>query len=404
MIKLKPHKSQSTVLKSEERGLVVCAGRRFGKSKLGKYKLLQMIQEHEIVPNTQYFLVAMPTLYQARLVWWDDLVSTLSKHPFFSHVRKSEYRIVMKPGIPDVILRGVNDHDGDGVRGLEFAGVIIDEFADCSPKAWTESIFPAIKGKFLIIGTPKGQANHFFDVFHSAEDNPEWKSFHFITADNKYYPKNLLDAARLTLSPRAFKQEFEASWESYEGMCFAEYSPATHNVYYDPSLTLETYIGVDWGDRNPAISVCVLRNDYTWFIKDSWTSNGRTTTLATLLRKIEEIVRTHEASRVFMPDDRPGATLEARDFGRERKCDALANAVSVKRNQPGVKESIEIINNLFYKGDLLVNKTQKLLTKQILSYRFDEAGKPIKKDDHIINSFQYVIAPYEYQRFRNSPC
>lgn len=394
----KAHKAQIEVLKCNKRGIVVCAGRRFGKTKLGLFKLLLMIANHKPSSNQQYFLVAMPTLYQARQVWWDMLVKELAKHPAYERVLRNEWRIVMRGNTPDIILRGINDRDGDGVRGSEFAGVIVDEIADCSPTAWSEAIYPALKGDYLIIGTPKGKANHFHTLHQQAMSQPDMAYFHFVTADNPFYAKHLIDRARELLSPRSFRQEFEASWEAYEGMCFTSYDPDIHFIAPTDKPVVTYYLGIDWGDRNPALSVLALHNDYSWSVVDCWHSGGQVTPTNEFYKVIATYCQRWQVTRVFAPDDRPASILEARRYGFANSCQAMTDTVAVKRSKPGLAESVEIVNNLFHQNKLMVHNYLNVLNDQLLSYRYGPDGKPIKVNDHIINSIQYTVAPYEYAK------
>ncbi|MBZ4252060.1 hypothetical protein LAJ57_14255, partial [Streptococcus pneumoniae] len=73
---------------------------------------------------------------------------------------------------------------------------VLDEFADMKPSAWEEVIRASLsdkRGGALFIGTPKGR-NHFYDLFN--QEDPEWKSWHFTTADNPLIHPDEIAAAK----------------------------------------------------------------------------------------------------------------------------------------------------------------------------------------------------------------
>jgi phage terminase large subunit len=54
--------------------------------------------------------------------------------------------------------------------------VVLDEFADMDPRAWSEVIRPALadrKGWACFIGTPKGR-NAFWEVYERARQPDDW--------------------------------------------------------------------------------------------------------------------------------------------------------------------------------------------------------------------------------------
>ncbi|HEY6021428.1 MAG TPA: hypothetical protein VIY48_16435, partial [Candidatus Paceibacterota bacterium] len=86
-----------------------------------------------------------PTYQQTKSVAWDYL--TRAAGPLFEYGAKanqSELRIDYPNG-SQVRLFGADNYDA--LRGLRLDGVVLDEFADIDPRAWTEVIRPALSDR-----------------------------------------------------------------------------------------------------------------------------------------------------------------------------------------------------------------------------------------------------------------
>ena len=81
-----------------------------------------------------------------------------------------------------------------------------------------------IKGGALFIGTPAGK-NHFYQLWLDAqkkEYEEQWEAFQFNSTDNPFLDPLEIEAARSTMSTQAFRQEFEATFETFSGGIFKE--------------------------------------------------------------------------------------------------------------------------------------------------------------------------------------
>lgn len=106
----------------------------------------------------------------------------------------------------------------DTLRGVGLAYVVIDEYADMKPEVFEQIIRPAladVMGGALFIGTPKGR-NHFYELYTyaTAGKDPSWEGFHYTSYDNPLLQTSEIEAAKLSMSSFAFRQEFMASFEA----------------------------------------------------------------------------------------------------------------------------------------------------------------------------------------------
>ena len=136
---------------------------------------------------------------------------------------KSEKRI-------ELITGGVIEfwtlEDPDAGRSRRYKEIAVDEaglvrdLEDC----WFRSIRPTLAdfaGTAWFAGTPKGR-NFFHTAFAKGQDpeQPEWESWQRPTVTNPYILASEIEAARLELPERAFRQEFLAEFLDDAGGVF----------------------------------------------------------------------------------------------------------------------------------------------------------------------------------------
>lgn len=236
-----------------------------------------------------------PTQGQARVIIWGLLLDIGRPVIASSHVNNME--ITMVNGTV-IYIRGADRPDT--LRGVSLTYAVLDEYADMKPTAWEEVIRASLsdkRGRAMFIGTPKGR-NHFYDTFHFGQDgkDPEWKSWHFTTADNPLIHPDEIAAAKRTMSTFSFKQEYMASFDNSGTDTFKEewlkFGTAPKGEY-------STYIAVDLAgfeavssskksslDRT-AIAVVFVTDDGKWFVRKI--ENGRWDTRETAVRILKNI-------------------------------------------------------------------------------------------------------------------
>ena len=203
-------KWQQTVFKDEHRFKIVAAGRRCGKSRLSAVTLLI---EGLNCPSGSAVMYIAPTLGMARTIMW-DLLHELGR-PIIKSSHLNNLEITLTNG-RKILLRGADNPDS--LRGVSLTYVVFDESAFIKEDTWQKIIRAALsdkKGRALFISTPSGR-NWFFDLFKLGQENEEeeYKSWHFTTADNETIDPKEIEAAKRTLSSFAFKQEYLSSFDN----------------------------------------------------------------------------------------------------------------------------------------------------------------------------------------------
>jgi phage terminase large subunit-like protein len=208
-LNVKLHAKQLEVFNDSHRFRVIAAGRRFGKSRLAAWVLLIKALQSD---SKDVFYVA-PTYQQATDIMWSMLKEL--GHEVIAQAYEQTKVLTLVNG-RKIFLKGADRPDT--LRGVGLAYLVVDEYADIKPMVWEQILRPAladVQGGAMFIGTPKGR-NHFFDLYNYAVSgrDDEWAGFHFTSFDNPLIPKKEIEAAKVSMSSFAFRQEFEASFEA----------------------------------------------------------------------------------------------------------------------------------------------------------------------------------------------
>lgn len=403
--KLDLHKGQRAIYYHPARNKLLVCGRRFGKSHVQRVKAILTCLNHKGYKDPSFpavSVLAMPTLKQCRQVHWASLKGLLHNNPFVKSINSSDFRISFDGNRPDLLLRGANDDGGDGLRGLKMVFFGGDEFQDFKPGIFDNAIAPALAdtdgSETMLCATPKGRMHPLHTFYQRILSLPDWQYFHFTTKDNPHFPRSQLRIAKDSMPPKSYNQEFRASFEDFEGQLFDQLNERHYVQDIPPNCTF--YLGADWGDIHPALSVIALSPDRKFFIADEWyNSSGQPVVQDDFLQRAADFCIKYNIYRSYLPDDRPAAIIAARNFGKQKQIPGLQRAVQVDRNSPGIMGGVEIINSLFYQKRLFIKSSCRNTKAQFENYHraTDAAGSVLNKPaanqvDHIVDSARYCIS------------
>ena len=214
-IKVALHDAQMQIFKSKARFKVVSAGRRFGKSRLAAWVLLINALQSK---SKDVFYVG-PTFQQSKDIMWGMLKELGQDVIKAAHENTAVLTLINDRKI---YLKGSDRPDT--LRGVGLSYVVLDEYASMKPEVWEMILRPTladVKGGALFIGTPAGK-NHFYKLFQDAHEENDWEAFQYSSTDNPLLDPEEIAAAKSTMSTQAFRQEFEATFESFSGGIFKE--------------------------------------------------------------------------------------------------------------------------------------------------------------------------------------
>lgn len=378
--------SQSIVAKDTHRFRVLRCGRRFGKTKLG-------VEEMKGVGISRPSRIAYvaTTNQQARDIVWNDLNNELRGAILKTNEARLEISTrTQKGGESLFFLKGWESIET--MRGQAFDFLVIDEIAMMRNfwMYWHEVLRPTLtdrKGQALFASTPKG-FNHFYDLCNLELKDPSFKTFHFTTWDNPHIPVEEIEAAKATLPPDVFSQEYEANFEKTEGMVYKEFDRKFHIYDTLPKGTFDYIGGVDFGYRNPAAVLHIYTDGERYFIDDEWYKAQRTDA------QISEYVASCRFKSVYPDPENQGGIEELRRQG--------CNVREVSKFKGSVGAGIQQVRELLLNNRLKVNKRCINLISEFEMYSYDdnrternENESPIKANDHALDALRYVILTHK---------
>lgn len=167
------------------------------------------------------FAYVAPYYAQAKDVAWVYLKRAVAPIPGVG-INETELRVDLPNG-SRIRLYGADNYDR--LRGIYLDGVVMDEFADMDPRAWSEVIRPALadrQGWAVFIGTPKGR-NAFADLYERAAADNDWYALRLKASETGIIPDSELQAMKLELSANEFRREMETDFDAaVEGAYFAD--------------------------------------------------------------------------------------------------------------------------------------------------------------------------------------
>ena len=208
---------QLQVFNHPARFRMLAAGRRFGKTHLS---LVQLIVWAAAKSGSLNWYLA-PTYRAAKSIAWRQLKAMVPQE-LFADKNEVDLSIELTNG-SRIELKGGDRYDS--LRGNSLSNCILDEAAYIPPDCWEMVIRPALadqQGDAIFISTPAG-FNHFHEWYEQAEHEPDWQTFAYNTIEGGNVPPEEVELARRTLDERTFRQEFEASFQSFSGLVFPSF-------------------------------------------------------------------------------------------------------------------------------------------------------------------------------------
>jgi hypothetical protein len=394
--------AQQTVAQSNKRFRVLVSGRRFGKTHLAIRELCRSATE----PNRKVFYVA-PSYRMARQIVWEQLKKRLRELRWIQKINESNLEIRLVNG-SIICLRGADNEDSLRGVGLDF--IVLDEFADIDAKAWYEVLRPTLSdtgGSALFCGTPRGLGNWAYDIFQQSKvDDTNWASFQYTTIQGGQVPQEEIEQARNDLDERTFRQEYEASFETYSGTIYYNYSQ--DSVYKEDITPLKEakhiYIGMDF-NIDPMSACVAVKTERGLIVIDEIAIHGSNTD-----EMVQEIhLRYSRKSITVFPD--PASRQRKTSAGGRTDLSILVNAgfnVKAKSQHPAIRDRINSVNSALKSSD----GTQKLWItpncKQVIRSLSRQIYKPGTSQpmgdefSHMNDALGYMVE-YRMPVTRNTP-
>ena len=329
-------KPQLEIANAPQRFKVAVCGRRFGKTTLSIREICKVASQ----PSKEIFYIA-PTYRQAKMIAWKKLKNKLLDLRWVSKVNESELSILLKNNSL-ISLKGA-DGGAQNLRGVGLDYLVMDEFSLIDEEAWTEVLRPALSDKMgsaLFITTPAGM-NWAKDLFDLAQEFPdEWASFQFTSIQGGNIPEAEIEAARRTLDIRTFKQEYEASFETFSGRIFYAFDRKYNLRSWEDALPQELHIGCDF-NLDPITAVVAVKLGNTLQVIDEIKIFGSNTD-----ELVDEIKTRFPQKTIIVYPDPAGAARKTSAGGRTDHTILRAAGFTVKspHGHNAVRDGINAVN------------------------------------------------------------
>lgn len=257
------HANQQLIHDTARKHMVGLCGKRFGKSKLGIYRMLQRAGQ---LPNGTVWAVA-PFFSQAKSIIWWELLNLLPPQLIRRKI-ETDLFLELWNGCK-IQLRGA-DHE-DSLRGPHLDHLLMDEAAFCKEHVW-----PAIlRGQLLgnvssgtadFISSPNPRGRNWFSTFHAEAmkkmkaGDPDWSAYFFTIRDNPTLPVEDIDKLEAGIPEDTWNREYMAQESDYSGVIYSEFDYANHakEIAIDNSWSLVR--GLDWGISHPTACIWIYVN------------------------------------------------------------------------------------------------------------------------------------------------
>jgi hypothetical protein len=251
------HPKQVLIEQHAAKRVVVCAGRRAGKTTLAAKVACNKLKEGRRV------LLSSPTQSQAD-AFWEKCKVWLTELIRAGIVVKNEQSRILTMPYSGGRIKVKTASDADGLRGDYADFLVLDECALLAPDAWEKVGAPMLldnDGDAWFISTPR-RRNWFFHLYQKAmaDETGRWKAWHFTSYDNPHLSTDALDELQSDMTEEDIEQEIKAVFLEGQGAVFRKIdenliapvgaTPADHAGH-------EFVMGVDWGRQNDATVLSV---------------------------------------------------------------------------------------------------------------------------------------------------
>jgi len=381
--------AQRTISDDTTRFRVVIAGRRFGKTHLAIRELCWHARE----PNRDVWYVA-PSYKMAKQIVWRKLKARLQELNWVEKHNETELSLQLRNG-STISLKGSDNYDSLRGVGLDF--IVLDEFADIDPEAWFETLRPTLsdkQGRALFIGTPKGTGNWSFDLYQNALTNEDWRSYQYTTVDGGNVKPEEIEAARRDLDERTFRQEYLATFETFEGRVAWAFE-RQHNLRELPNPdTRMLIVGVDFNVSPITAAIMVRVNDDLYVIDEILMHSSNTQEL------VNELKSRYPTSKITAYPD-PAGRQRKTSAGGQTDFTILQNGgllVKAPNSHNSVKDRINALNSRLCSSDgvrhLFISAKCKYTIESLEKFCYKEGTQVPDKDsgyDHIFDALSYAV-------------
>lgn len=346
-------------------------------------------------------VLIMSPNYQLSSISWDLQHQLMKIHGLDKEVVKdnAKDRVVEMPNGSTIRMGSINQVDSAVGRSYDL--IIFDEAAlTDGSQAFQQALRPTLdkpNSRAIFISTPRGKTNWFSGLFDrgSSDEFPEWCSIHATWEDNPRMTEDDIREAKATMSENLFKQEYEASFQSYEGQIWnlnEETCVVDRHEFMDGNNRhkLDVVAGLDLGFRDYTAMVVIgyCFDDEKFYILDEYFENDKTT--SGYAAKIKELTEKWDIDFTYIDSSAQQTKFDlARDYDI-----ATINA------KKSVNDSIGAVASLVDNDRVIVPRHCTEVLRAFDAYRWDPNPNLIKEKpvhdiaSHMADALRYALYNY----------
>jgi len=384
---------QRQVCSSTKRFRVLVTGRRFGKTHLC---LTEILRKARFSDNGKIFYVS-PTYRMSKEIMWKQLKKKVKELRWVKYINETELTVVLINNC-QISLKGA-DKSADNLRGVGLNFLVLDEFADIPEEAWSEVLRPTISdkhvnGEVLFVGTPKGMGNWSFEMYQKGKsEDPEWASWKFTTIEGGQVEEHEIEQAKKDLDERSFRQEYLASFETYNGVVYYNFD-REQNVKpckYDPQAII--HVGLDFNIDPMSACLFHLKNGVAEFFDEIVIYSSNTDEF------VDELLSRYPKNKIIVYPD-PASRQRKTSAGGRTDLTILQNAglnVKCRNTHALVRDRINSVNSRLKNFDgnknILIDPSCKNLINGLMKQMYKEGTNQPEKNgnDHMNDALGYAI-------------
>jgi hypothetical protein len=217
--------------------------RRARKSTLAINLLIRECCTH---PKKRFGYVTSTYTAAKNIIWRDpNMLKKYLPEALVLRTNESELYVEFKNGS---ILSIHGSDKADSLRGIDFWGVVLDEFALMKPMVWDEIIRPIIaqdKRRWAMFTfTPKGR-NHAFRMWTQSKDQPGWKRYELRGEDSLIIPHEELVSLKKEIPSTTYAQEIQVQFNEDSSGVFKGVDNCISGSLEEPKKGFTYVTGVD---------------------------------------------------------------------------------------------------------------------------------------------------------------
>lgn len=275
---------QATILASKKRFVVVCAGRRFGKTWLAGARMLGKAVNK---PGAVVWYVA-PTHALAKQIMWDGWLRKNVPDAYIARKNKLEMKLEFVNGS---ILYVLSSDNPDTLRGSGVDLLVMDECRNMKEGTY-ETVRPvlsdkSVDGEALYISTPNAY-NWFYHLFQKGKENPkEYDVFMYTTMEGGNVSPEEIESARKDMSPKMFAQEYLASFETLSNRVYESFDRVENTCDLEDwwGKSGDIHVGIDFNVNPMTAAIAVVTGRDIIFFDEIVEPNSSTQVLCDMIKR-----------------------------------------------------------------------------------------------------------------------